>query len=88
MTQCGIIAVNSMKHSDQSDHPISPYSLYKVVTSFAALFGIIRSGVSPTEFDSKAWYDRTIRVVGALIILLVLAAGFALLIAEHFKHSN
>jgi hypothetical protein len=58
------------------------------VTSFVALFGIIRSGASPTEFDSKAWYDRTIRVVGGLIILIVLAAGFALLIAEHFKHSN
>lgn len=74
-----------MKHPDQSDHPVSPYSIYKIVTSFAALFGLIKSGVSPTEFDPKAWYDRAIRVVGGLIILALLIAGIVLTLADHFK---
>jgi len=74
-----------MKHPDQSDHPVSPYSIYKVVTSFAALFGLIKSGVSPSEFDPKAWYDRAIRVVGGLIILAMLIAGIVLTLADHFK---
>jgi hypothetical protein len=60
-----------MNQPDHSNHPVSAYSVYKALTSFAALFGIIKSGVSPTEFDPKAWYDRAIRVVGGLIILLV-----------------
>ncbi|HET7108902.1 MAG TPA: hypothetical protein VFI38_18965 [Candidatus Acidoferrum sp.] len=74
-----------MKHTDQSDHPVSPHSIYKVVTSFAALFGLIKSGVSPSEFDPKAWYDRAIRVVGGLIILAMLIAGIVLTLADHFK---
>lgn len=76
---------SDMKHSDQSSHPVSAYSVYKAVTSFVALFGLIKSGVSPTEFDPKAWYDRAIRVVGGLIILLVLVTGFALVLLDHFK---
>jgi hypothetical protein len=75
-----------MKHSDQSNHPVSAHSLLRFVLSIMALFGIIKSGVSPTQFDSKAWYDRVIRAVGGLIILLMLLAGFALLLSDHFKH--
>ena len=74
-----------IKQSDQSNHPASAYSVYKAVTSFVALFGLIKSGVSPTEFDPKAWYDRAIRVVGGLVILLVLVAGFVLVLSDHFK---
>jgi hypothetical protein len=73
------------RHSDQSDHPVSPYSIYRIVTSFAALFGIIKSGVSPSALDPKAWYDRAIRVVGGLIILAGLIAGFVLVLADRFK---
>jgi len=75
-----------MNKSDHSNHPVSAYSVYKALTSFAALFGIIKSGVSPTQFDPKAWYDRAIRVVGGLIILLCLVAGFVLVLIDYFKH--
>jgi hypothetical protein len=75
-----------MKHSDQSDHPVSAHSLLRFVFSIKELLGIIKSGVSPTQFDSKAWYDRVIRAVGGFIILLMLLAGVALLLSEHFKH--
>jgi hypothetical protein len=43
------------------------------------------SGVSPSEFDPKGWYDREIRVVGGIIILVMLVAGFVLVLADHFK---
>jgi hypothetical protein len=74
-----------MKHADQSNHSVNTHSFYRAVTSIVALFGTIKSGISPTQFDSKVWYDRAIRVVGGLIILLVLLAGFALLLSDHFK---
>jgi hypothetical protein len=77
-----------MKQPDQSNHPVSAYSVAKAVSFVLALFGIIKSGVSPTEFDSKTWYDRAIRVVGGIIILLLFGAGFALLVAEQFRHSK
>jgi hypothetical protein len=81
----GIIVRDAMNQSDHSNHRVSAYSVYKALTTFAALFGIIKSGVSPTEFDPKAWYDRAIRVVGGLIILLVLVAGIVLVFIDHFK---
>jgi hypothetical protein len=87
-TSCGIIAQTSMKQPDQSNHPLSAYSVAKVASLVLALFGIIKSGVSPTEVDSKTWYDRAIRVVGGIIILLLFGTGFALLVAEQFRHSK
>jgi hypothetical protein len=76
-----------MKQSHESNHPISPYSIYKGAALFKALFGIVRSGISPTEFDSKTWYDRTIRIVGGVVLFIVFVAGLALIIADQFKHS-
>lgn len=82
----GIIGIISMKHSDQSNHSFGAHAIYKLVSLFAFLIDTIRSGVSPTQFDSKAWYDRTIRVGDGLILFLVFATGLILLIAERFKH--
>ena len=77
-----------MKQSHETNHPISPYSVYKAVGLFKALFEIVKSGVSPTQFDSNKWYDRTIRVVGGVIIFLTFVAGLVLLIADQFKQSK
>jgi hypothetical protein len=72
-----------MKQSNESNHPISPYSIYKAV---ALLFGIVKTGVSPTEFDSKTWYDWTIRIVGGVILFVTFVAGLALFLADRLKH--
>ena len=77
-----------MKQSHETNHPISPYSIYKAVALFNALFGIVKSGVSPTEFDSKTWYDRTIRIVGGVVLFAFVVAGLALMFADQFKHSK
>jgi len=77
-----------MKQSPETNHPISAYSIYKAVALFNALFGIVKSGVSPTEFDSKEWYDRTIRIVGGVVLFVTLVAGLALICADQFKHSK
>jgi hypothetical protein len=42
---------------------------------FVYFFRILRSGISPKESDAKAWCDRTIRIVGPIMILLVLTLG-------------
>jgi hypothetical protein len=42
---------------------------------FAFFFRILRSGISPKESDPKAWYDRAIGIVGAIMVLLVLTLG-------------
>jgi hypothetical protein len=49
------------------------------------LFDLIRSGVSPGPDDPKAWYDRAIRAIGGVIILLVLFFGLLLLIIDRFR---
>ncbi len=49
------------------------------------LFDLIRSGVSPGPDDPKAWYDRAIRALGGVIILLVLSFGLLLLIIDRFR---
>ena len=77
-----------MKQSHETNHPISPYSIYKAVALFNALFGIVKSGVSPTEFDSKKWYDRTIRIVGGVVLFITFVAGLVLVLADQFKHSK
>jgi hypothetical protein len=77
-----------MKQSQQSNHSIGPYSMYKIAALFIALFDIVKSGVSPTQFDPKTWYDRTIRVVGGILLFVFFVAGLALVIADQFKHSK
>jgi hypothetical protein len=77
-----------MKQSHKTDHPISPYSIYKVAALFKALFGTVKSGVSPTQFDLKKWYDRTIRIVGGIVLFVTFVAGLALIFADRFKHSK
>jgi hypothetical protein len=77
-----------MKQSRETDHPVSPYSIYKALALFNALFDIVKSGVSPTEFDSKKWYDRAIRIVGGVVLFVTLVAGLALVLADQLKHSK
>jgi hypothetical protein len=36
---------------------------------------LIRSGVFPTQADPKKWYDRAIRIVGGVLILLTWLIG-------------
>ena len=40
-----------------------------------ALWSLVRSGLKPGPNDSFKWYDRVIRVVGGILIVLVLLAG-------------
>jgi len=77
-----------MKQSHKTDHQISPYSAYKVAALFKFLFETVKSGVSPTQFDSKTWYDRTIRIVGGVVLFVTFVAGLALIFADRFKHSK
>jgi len=49
------------------------------------LFDLIRSGVWPGPDDPKAWYDRAIRAIGGVIILLVLFFGLLPLIIDRFR---
>jgi hypothetical protein len=56
-----------------------------LVALFATCFWLVRSGVHPNEFEPRAWYDRTIRVVGGILILIVFGASFVLLILDKFK---
>jgi len=48
------------------------------------LIELIRSGISPGPTDPKAWYDRAIRSIGGVIIVLVLLFGAALLLIDWF----
>jgi hypothetical protein len=50
----------------------------RVVGIFLAVIWTIWSGVRPSSGDSKAWYDRAIRAIGGVIILLVLLRGLYL----------
>ena len=45
---------------------------------FASLAWIVWSGIKPKPRDSKAWYDRVIRAVGGVIIMLALLYGLYL----------
>jgi hypothetical protein len=46
------------------------------------LVRIIRSGIHPESGDPTAWYDRTIRVIGPIMMLAVFLLGLVFLIAE------
>jgi hypothetical protein len=58
-------------------------SLLTTVFGFFGLFGLIRSGIHPGPGDPKAWYDRTIRVVGGSLILLIFGGAIVAIILEH-----
>ncbi len=36
---------------------------------------LVWTGIRPGRDDPKAWYDRAIRIVGGLMILVVLTVG-------------
>ncbi len=55
---------------------------------FLTLFDTIKGGFSPGPLDPKAWYDRAIRIVGGILILLVLTAGIVLLVRERIAGSK
>jgi len=48
-------------------------------------FWLVRSGANPNEFEPRAWYDRIIRIVGGILILIVLGGGLILKIIDMFK---
>jgi hypothetical protein len=52
------------------------------------LFSLIRSGLSPQGDDPTAWYDRVIRVVGGVLILLGLGLGAVLAWIDLFKRQS
>jgi uncharacterized BrkB/YihY/UPF0761 family membrane protein len=51
------------------------WSWAKLAALGIALAAIFKSGIWPKEDDSNKWYDRTIRVVGSILLLLVFAVG-------------
>jgi hypothetical protein len=71
--------------------PISPVvsseyrSAARRLWAFFGLFGLIMSGMNPGPGDPKAWYDRAIRVVGGILILLVLGGALVVTIMESFS---
>jgi len=54
----------------------------RVVALFAGLLWTIYSGFRPGLGDSARWYDRTIRTVGGLVVLVGMAYGFFLLLTD------
>ena len=48
-------------------------------------FWMVRSGVNPKEPEPRAWYDRTIRIVGGILLLIVFGGGAILKIIDMFK---
>jgi hypothetical protein len=64
--------------------PYAPYfdflskALFLLVIYYTFLFRTIRSGISPRGDDPKAWYDRAIRIVGSIMVLIVLTYGLIL----------
>jgi hypothetical protein len=52
----------------------------KVVALFAALLWTAYSGFRPGPDDSSKWYDRAIRAIGGLLVLVCMAYGFILLL--------
>ena len=48
------------------------------------LFDLIRSGISRGPDDPKAWYDRVIRALGGVMILLALSLGLVRMIWDMF----
>ena len=52
---------------------------------FGTCFWLIRSGANPNQFEPRAWYDRKIRIVGGILILIVLGGGLILKIIDMFK---
>jgi hypothetical protein len=52
---------------------------------FVTCFWLIRSGANPNQFEPRAWYDRTIRIVGGILILIVFGGGLILKIIDMFK---
>jgi hypothetical protein len=52
------------------------------------LYGIIKGGIRPGPLDPRAWYDRALRAVGGLLILLVLGTGLVLLVRGWFVGSR
>ena len=52
------------------------------------LFGLINSGIRPGPLDPKAWYDRTLRIVGGLLILTLIGVGMTPLVREWLTGSR
>jgi hypothetical protein len=48
-------------------------------------FWLIQSGTNPSGFEPRAWYDRTIRIVGGILLLIVFGCGIILTIIDLFK---
>jgi len=48
------------------------------------IFDLIRSGISPGPNDPKAGYDRAIRTIGGVMILLALSFGLLVAILDAF----
>jgi hypothetical protein len=51
---------------------------FRTVAIFFFIAVTIWSGIRPGADDSRKWYDRTIRALGGLIILLALGFGLIL----------
>jgi hypothetical protein len=56
-------------------NPIPWWGWAKIAVLFVVLFGVFRSGIWPKRGDPTAWYDRAIRIIGAILIFIVFAAG-------------
>lgn len=57
---------------------LSMWGNLKIAAVVAALVWLVKTGIRPGRNDPKAWYDRTIRIVGGIILLLVICFGFIL----------
>lgn len=58
----------------------------RIIAMIAAIGWTAWSGFKPGGGDSQKWYDRAIRAIGGLLILLVLLAGLILELTE--SHSR
>jgi len=79
------------KLPDYSGYQLSPFASTRMegprsaVSLFAICFDLIRTAFHPDRTESLSWYDRTIRILGGVLILAAFAVGLILLVLEAVK---
>ena len=64
-------------HHHEHDHqtPITAGGIAKIIALFALCWEMVVTGISPKGDAPTAWYDRTIRIVGGILISATFAFG-------------
>jgi hypothetical protein len=85
---CGIIS--GMGHNHHGHHSnlgmhVTPTGVNKVYQLISGCFWLVRSGIHPNQFEPRACYDRTIRIVGGILILVGILWGLIGLAIQNFS---